>query len=294
MTAALKKRSVNFKPQPIDWNQSARVFEERLRHSIDYLRFRARNFNAVAALETIEKFVAEQQKYLLFQEFFPEEWKLSRSSLFKTGFYENYTERTNEFFGLVNDKLFPVLVGWYEEPEAELDIFNIFSLNVDFCCDEVECEYLQVSYVAALLIFNYDEDIWDYWKQNYELKKEDFPAINQKPFDKIWELEKTGRIGLYLNIFEVVDHSTGNPWLDTTNCRYYENYSWNEETVQFLSRSFNEAQEMLKKTELLDELIEANPKEILSEMVTLWNTGKIPESKNQRRTESENEIAESR
>jgi hypothetical protein len=64
-----------------------------------------------------------------------------------------------------------------------------------------------------------------------------------------------------------------------STCRYYENYSWNEETVQYLSGSFREAKEMLQKTELLDELIEASPKGILGEMIALWNTDKILKSK---------------
>ncbi|HMS43144.1 MAG TPA: hypothetical protein PKE69_23145, partial [Pyrinomonadaceae bacterium] len=102
------------------------------------------------------------------------------------------------------------------------------------------------------------------------------PEIHRYSFDKIWNLEKTGRIGLYLNVFDVVDHSTGSPWLDNTNCQYYETYSWDEKTIQFLTESYQQAGEILKKTELLDELIEANPMEILNEMISLWNDGIIP------------------
>lgn len=274
----------------INWNESAKPFGEKLFQAVEYLKFRARNFNALAAYQTVEKFVAEQQKYLLFSQFFPDEWNRSQTSLFKAGTYENYTERTNEFFELVHEHLFPILGGWYQEPEADFENFNIFSLNVDFCCDEPEPEYLQVSYVAASLLFSQADEIWDYFEENYKLKRQDFPEINRYAFDKIWNLEKTGRIGLYLNIFEVVDHSTGTPWLDNTNCQYYENYSWDEKTVQFLTESYRQAQEMLKQTELLDALIEANPKEILSEMISLWNTGQILSDKNKRRTRGEKQI----
>jgi len=278
----------------INWNESAKPFGEKLFQAVEYLKFRARNFNALAAYETVEKFVAEQQKYLLFRQFFPDEWQRSQTSLFKAGVYENYTERANEFFELVNEHLFPILGGWYQEPEADLDNFNIYSLNVDFCCDEPELEYLQVSYVAASLIFSQADEIWDYFEENFKLKRKDFPEINRYCFDKIWDLEKTGRLGLYLNIFEVVDHSTGTPWLDNTNCQYSENYSWDEKTVRFLTESYRQAREMLKKTELLDELIEANPKEILSEMISLWNTGQISSFKNKRRTKRENQVGQIR
>ena len=286
--------SVRLSPKPpiINWSESAKPFGEKLHRAVEYLKFRARNFNALAAYQTVEKFVAEQQKYLLFRQFFPDEWNCSQSSLFKAGVYENYTERTNEFFELVNEQLFPILGGWYQEPEADFDNFNIYSLNVDFCCDEPEYEYLQVSYLSALLLFSQADELWEYFEENYKLNRNDFPEINRYSFDKIWNLEKTGRVGLYLNIFEVVDHSTGTPWLDNTNCQYYENYSWDEKTVQFLTESYSQAQEMLQKTELLDELIEANPKEILSEMISLWNTGQIPSIKNKRQTKSEKKVGQ--
>lgn len=259
------------------WNNPQKSYVERVFGAIDYLEFKVRNSNALEACRSIERVISEQRKYQLFQKYFPEEWERSRTSLFKAGCYINYSERANEFFELVNEHLFPILGGWYEEPEADFDNFNIYSLNVDFCCDEIEYEYLQVSYVAALLLFSQGDEIWEYFENNYRLKEKDFPEINRYSFDKIWNLEKTGRLGLYLNIFEVVDHSTGNSWLDNTNCQYYENYSWDEQTVQYLSQSYLEAREMLQKTELLDELIEANPKEILLEMISLWNQGRLPQ-----------------
>jgi hypothetical protein len=276
----------------INWDDEVKPFGERLGQSLEYLKFRVRNFNAVAAYEQVRKFVSERQKYLLFQKYFPNEWKNSRTSFFKTGVYENYTERTNEFFELVNQHLFPLLSGWNEDPETDFDNFNIFSLNVDFCCEDIEYENLRVSFVAALLFFSGDEEIWEFLTHNYHISQEDFPEINRYSFDKIWNLEKTGRIGLYLTIFEVIDHSTGNPWLDTTNCHYNEYFSWNEQTVELLTKSYREAQEILEKIEILDALIEANPKEILGEMISLWNTGQIPKMKSKRLTNGEKEITE--
>jgi hypothetical protein len=260
------------------WNNPEKSFAQRIYGAIDYLEFKVRNSNAGEACAQLEKIIQEQRKYQLFQKYFPDEWSRSEASLFKAGFYENYTERANEFFGLVDERLFPLLNGWNDDPETDFDNFNIFSLNLDLCCDDIEYENLRVSYLAALLIFSQDEEIWEFLANNYKINQADFPGINRYSFDKIWNLERTGRIGLYLNIFEVVDHSTGNPWLDATNCHYYETYSWDEKTVEHLTKSYKEAQKMLDETVLLDELIEANPREILSEMISLWNTGKIPEN----------------
>lgn len=265
----------NFNPV---WSNPGKSYAERIYGAIDFLEFKVRNSNALEACRSIEKVISEQRKYQLFQKYFPDEWDRSRTSLFKAGCYENYTERANEFFELVNEHLFPLLNGWNEDPETDFDNFNIFSLNVDFCCDEIEYEYLRVSYVAALLIFSGGDEIRDFLAANYKINPEDLPEINRYAFDPIWNLEKRGRVGLYLNIFEVVDHSTGNPWLDTTHCRYHETYSWDEKTVEFLAKSYQEANKMLEETVLLDELIEANPREVLSEMISLWNTGKIPQT----------------
>ncbi len=146
---------------------------------------------------------------------------------------------------------------------------------MDFCCEDIEYENLNVSFVAALLFFSADEDLWEFFEHNYHIKKEDFPEINPYSFDKIWNMDRAGRVGLYLNIFEVVDHSTGNPWIDTTNCHSNDYFSWDEATVELLTKSYREAQVMLEKTAHLDALIEANPKEILLEMISLWNTGQI-------------------
>ena len=118
---------------------------------------------------------------------------------------------------------------------------------MDFCCEDIEYESLRVSYVAALLFFSGDEEIWEFFTNNYHINKEDFPEINRYSFDKIWSLEKTGRLGLYLTIWEIARHSTGNPWLDSTNCHYNEYFSWDEKTVELLTKSYTEANSLLKK-----------------------------------------------
>ena len=269
--AAVKIKN-QFEP---DWHNLKKPFEETLFRAIDYLGFKVRNCNAIEAYRTIEKIVSEQQKYRLFQKLFPAEWQKSQTSLFKTGYYENYSERINEFFGLVNEKMFPLLSGWNDDPEMEFENFCIFSLNVDLCCEDIDYEHLRVSYVAALLFFFRDEEIWEYFASHYKIEAEDFPAIRERPSEKLWDLERTGKQELYLNIFELVDHSTGNPWLDTVNCRAGEDwYEWDEATLEYLATSYKEAQEIFDKSCLLDELIEAEPKDTLLEMILLWNEGK--------------------
>lgn len=274
MSASLEKSA---KPIfEIEWNSRAPFFGEKLYQAIEYLGFRARNSNAVSACETVEKLVAEQQKYQLFKKFFPDEWNGSRASFFKTGYYEKYSERTNEFFRLVHEKLFPVLSGWNEDEEADLDNFYIFSFNIDLCCEEIEYEHLRISYVFALVFFFLDDEIWTFLADNYKINRQDFPAVNNLPHDNLWRIERTGKTALYVNLFEIIDHSTQNPWLDTMNCRGGECFAWDEDTIHFLTETYKESQRLLEQTVLLDEMIAANPKAVLLDLISLWNEGHLP------------------
>lgn len=251
-------------------------FGERIESSIAYLKFKLRSHNSRAACETIENILAEQKKHSLFRRFFPNEWANSNSSFFKRGFYENYSERTNEFFKLVHERLFPILSGWNEHPDAEIESFPVFPLNIDLCCEDIEYEHLYPSFVVGLLFLFRDSEIWEFLEREYSIRREDFPKINEQPFPEIWDLPKTGRQALYVTMLEVVDHSTGNPWIDETHCRNHNEYFWTEELVVYLAESYTEAQEILEQTHILAFLFASNPKEILHEMIELWNSGKLP------------------
>lgn len=250
------------------------IFSETLFRSIEYLDFKVRCIpNAKEAHRTLDKIVNEQEKFRQFERFFPEEWESSTSSLFKPGFYENYTERTNEFFDLINNRLFPLLSFWNDDPDAEFENIYVCSMNLDLCCEDIDFESLRISYVVALLIFMQDREIREYLAARYEVRFEDLPPISGRPHKNLWKLQKTGKQGLFLDLFEIVDHSTGNPWLDTVNCRNGDFYRWNEKNLNFLSRSFAEATELLEQTCLIDEMFDQDPQNTLFRMITLWNQG---------------------
>ena len=274
-----------FKPSsPINWNDAKKPFGERLHKATEYLRFKARNRNAANACETVGQIVGEAQKYRLFQKFFPDQWHKSKASFFKTGDYENYSERTCEFFSLVHQRMFPLLDGWNEDPETDFENFYIFSLNHDLCCEELEYEYLHASYVAGLIFyFRDDEEIWGFFTKNYNVVKTDLPEIRERPNPNIWNLEKTGKIELYVNLLELVDHSTGNPWLDTINCQGSGYFGWDEDTFLFLAESYKEAVQILEQLCQVDALITQDAHEVLLDLITLWNEGRLPPARKKQR-----------
>jgi len=233
-------------------------FGERLSRSLEYLNFKARSHNAIASYELIERVLSEQRKYAMFREMFPKEWKRSRASLYRRGYYAKYSERVNELFNLVNDNCFPLL-----------EQFAIPPMNVDLCCEDIYFENLKVSYSAAL-IFYFPDDAWDFLNQRFKVSRSDFGEIHSDPHPNVWD-RKDG--SLFGELLQLVDHSTGNPWLDSNYCQTADWYSWDRETIDALTAEYNEANKVFERLNILDELIEADPKKMLRALIDFWNKG---------------------
>ncbi len=251
-------------------------FGDRLIRSIEYLRFKARSHNAVIACETVSRVVSEQHKYHLYMNMFPNEWKRSTTSLYKAGHFKAYSERTNEFFQLVNDKCFPLLEYWHDDPDLELDRFAIPPMNFDLCCEEVDFSGLRESYLAGLIFyFAEDDEIWTFFSEKYGIEKKTLPAIKASPHARVWQEEQDTKTKPYRDLIRLVDHSTGNPWLDVTHCQYPEFFEWNKEAIDWLTETYKSANESFRNLENLDEKIAEDAQKFLLELVSFWNTGKI-------------------
>ncbi len=264
-------------PSVVGKDQEQRsYFGDRLAQSLVYLRFKARSHNAVFACETVSRMVSEQYKYRLYIEMFPEQWKQSRNSLYKAGHFKAYSERTNEFYQLVNDHCFPLLEYWHDDPDQEFDKFAIPPMNFDLCCEEVDFAGLRASYLAGLIFyFSEDDEIWTFFSEKHGVEKEDLPSIKASPHTNVWREKQSAKTKAYCDLIRLVDHSTGNPWLDVTHCQYPEFFEWNRETVDWLTDTYRSANESFRNLEELDKRIEANAKKFLSELISFWNTGKI-------------------
>ena len=260
--------SVQFKSP----SSSERGFGERLSRSLEYLSFKARSHNAIASYELVERVLSEQRKYVMYREMFPAEWKRSRASLYRRGYYTRYSERVNELFNLVNDNCFPLLEFAYDDPENEFEQFAIPPMNVDLCCEEIYFENLKVSYAAALIFYVPDE-AWDFLNHRFNLSRSDFPEIVADPHPNVWD----GKNGWLLGeLLRLVDHSTGNPWLDSNYCQTADWYDWDRETIAGLTAEYEAANEVFEKLNVLDEMIEVDPGKMLRALIDFWNTGKHP------------------
>ncbi len=247
-------------------------FGERLLKSIEYLSFKSRSHNAVAAHDYVSAIISEQEKYALYRELFPEEWSRSLASFYRRGHFVKYSERANELFRLVNEKCFPLLDYWYDDPDSELDNFAIGPLNIGLCCEEIYFENLYLSYAAGL-IFYFPDDAWDFLNYRFHLSASDFPAIKSSPHSNVWDRDGS----LFGHLLRLIDHSTGNPWLDSDCCQMADWYVFNRETIEELSKEYKDALAAFEKLKELDAMIEADPKKMLSALIDFWNNGKLPD-----------------
>ncbi|MGB7070624.1 MAG: hypothetical protein WBD22_14120 [Pyrinomonadaceae bacterium] len=251
-------------------------FGDRLIRSLEYLRFKARSHNAIFGCETISRIISEQHRYRLYMEMFPKHWKHSRTSLYKAGHFKAYSERTNEFFQLVNDRCFPLLEYWHDDPDLELDRFAIPPMNFDLCCEEVDFAGLRVSYLAGLIFyFLEDDEIWTFFSEKYDVEKETLPPVKASAHANIWREKQNAKTKPYSDLIRLVDHSTGNPWLDVTHCQYPDFFEWDKETLDWLTETYKAANQFFRNLENLDERIEEDAQKFLSELISFWNTGKI-------------------
>lgn len=248
-------------------------FGDTLLRSLEYLGFKARSHNAAAACDTVSRLLAEQQKYESFKDMFPDEWTRSKTSLYRAGNYKKYSERVNELFELVNKKCFPLLDYWNDDPDFEFEQFVIMPLNFDLCCEEIDFDSLRVSYVAGLLFYFGDDEVWGFFSEKYHLSARDFPEIARSPHPNVWLKKQNASAKPYSELIKLVDHSTGNPWLDISHCQYQESFEWSKETIQFLTQAHRDAGKAFTNLERLDEKIGKNPRQVLFELISFWNNG---------------------
>ncbi|MFZ1700891.1 MAG: hypothetical protein WBO10_12545 [Pyrinomonadaceae bacterium] len=252
-----------------------RPFGDNLLKSLEYLAFKARSHNAIHACESVGRILAEQQKYALYRDIFPKEWCGSKTSLYRAGRYTLYSERVCELFELVSERCFPLLDYWNDDPECEFERFAIMPLNFDLCCEDIEYESMRYSYVAALLFYFRDAEIWDFFFEKYGVSEREFPTINRDPHPQVWKDKQNSKTKPYSQLLRLVDHSTGNPWLDQSHCQYPELFEWNRETIEALASDYRNAENSFKNLENLDEKFDADPRQFLSELICFWNNGCI-------------------
>jgi hypothetical protein len=118
----------------------------------------------------------------------------------------------------------------------------------------------------------------------FNVEFEDLPPINRKmpPYSILDAGRDEPEIHRFLHLIEFIFHDTGNTFIDTTYCQPVEFYDWRVETLEKLKAEYEAVSEYFESMESIDASIEQNALGTFRELITLWNTGRLP-AKGQRK-----------
>ena len=272
-------------------------FRGKLDKTTAYLRWRANCSTLSDAIEYVASEIERERLYALYRKLFPNEWRRSSASFKITERSEYHTEREMEFFELVSRQFFP-LNTWLDWSDFRFDHIPIEPVNLDLCCGEFEWEEFRpcLRFAVAAFLWRghgiYDMD-WGEILSGFNVEIEDLPPI-ERDTPLYAELNKEldhPKIKRFLHLIEFIHHDTGNPFIDTTCCQGNELFEWTIEDLEKLKADYNRVADYFESLDSIDASIERNARATFRELISLWNTGRLPKAKRRVETmdESDNE-----
>jgi hypothetical protein len=261
-------------------------FRGRLDKTVAYLRWKAGCNTISDAIGYIASELERERLYALYQKLFPKEWEKSSASFKRTGYNEYHTEREYEFIELVSDRYFP-LCSWLDWTDFRFDHIPIEPINFDLCCGEYDWQdfrpCLQFA-VQAFLWRNTDDEEWRDILAHFNVEFEALPPIERAtpPFSVLEKQRDNPKIRRFLHLIEFIYHDTGNPFIDTTCCQPVDLYEWTEENLEKLKKDYRAVSDYFASMESLDASIEKNALSTFKELISIWNTGRLPTNGRQR------------
>lgn len=299
-TKTLKAKSGSFLPgiacRLIEENRQRRVnlsktggnFRGNLGKTIAYLNWKAECNSLSGAIYYISSELEREKIYALYHKLFPNEWRASSASFTKNGYNEYHTEREYEFISLVSENYFPFCT-WLDWSDYRFDHIPIEGVNLDLCCGEFEWEEFRpcLRFAVAAFLWRgggiYDWD-WNEILSSFNLQLEDLPPINHEnpPYRELEKQRDNPKIQRFLHLIEFIYHDTGNPFIDTTCCQPMELFEWTQENLEKLKADYKAVQAYFESMDSLDEDIERNARKTFKELISLWNTGHLPNERRKR------------
>ena len=196
--------------------------------------------------------------------------------------------RELEFIELVGDRFFP-LCTWLDWSDFRFDHIPIEPVNYDFCCDEYEWQHFRPCLqfgIAAFLWRDTDPD-GENWRDilaSFNVRLEDVPPISRAtpPFAELNKGRDNPKIRHFVHLIEFIYHDTGNPFIDTTYCQPVDLFEWSFENLEKLKAEYKGVSEYFESMDSLDASIERNALGTFKELISLWNTGRLPTNKRQK------------
>lgn len=272
-------------------------FRGNLEKTTSYLRWKAGCNTVLEAISYIAEETERERIYALYRQLFPKDWKHSKKSFTRNGYNEFHTEREFEFISLVSENYFP-LCTWLDWSDYRFDHIPIEPVNLDLCCGEFEWQEMRpcLRFAVAAFLWRgsgiYDTD-WNEILSSFNLELEDLPPINHEnpPYHELEKHRNNPKINRFLHLIEFIHHDTGNPFIDTTCCQPMELFEWTEENLEKLKTDYKAVQAYFESMDSIDEDINRNPLKTFKELVSLWNTGRLPDKRGKEAADKTEEAA---
>lgn len=263
-------------------------FRGRLSKTVSYLRWKVACNTLSDAIGYIASELERERLYGLYRKLFSKEWKASRASFCRTGYNDCHTEREIEFIELVNENYFP-LCSWLDWSDFRFDHIPIEPVNYDFCCDEYEWQHFRPCLQFAICAFLWrDTDIsdenWNEMLASFDVRFEDLPQIERAtPLFSVLDAGRNDpKIRRFIHLIEFIFHDSGNPFIDTTYCQPQDLYEWSQENLEKLKTDYSGVKDYFASMDGIDEDIARDALSTFKELITIWNTGRLPTNKQQR------------
>lgn len=257
-------------------------FRGRLGKTVAYLRWKTACNTLSDAIGYIASELEREHLYGLYRKIFPKEWKASRANFNRTGYNDCHTEREIEFIELINEHYFPVC-SWLDWSDFRFDHIPIESVNYDLCCDEYEWQHFRPCLQFAICAFLWrDTDIsdenWTDMLASFDVRFEDLPQIERAtPLFSVLDAESANpKIRRFVHLIEFIYHDSGNPFVDTTYCQPLDLYEWSLENLEKLKADYADVKDYFASMDSLDEDIARDARSTFKELITIWNTGRLP------------------
>jgi hypothetical protein len=279
---AAARRLIDENKQRRAGDKNSGNFRGRVRKTISYLRWKAACASLSDAIGYIASELERERLYGLYRKIFPKEWKASRASFHRMGYNDCHTEREIEFIELVNEHYFP-LCSWLDWSDFRFDHIPIESVNYDFCCDEYEWQHFRPCLQFAITAFLWrDTDIsdenWTDMLSSFDVRFEDLPQIERATphFSVLNAGRSEPKIQRFIHLIEFIFHDSGNSFIDTTYCQPLDLYEWSFENLEKLKSDYAGVKDYFESMDSLDEDIARNASSTFKELITIWNTGRLP------------------
>lgn len=223
----------------------------------------------------------------LYQQFFPNEFASSRASLYPNPQTEGHSDREIEFLERVNQHLFPihewVLETAYEERISTIPVIGV---GVDLN-DEEGLEYLRPGW-QILLPMSADGryvleslEAGEWYESEFGISFLSIvtpDAVDEKRLRK--QCRQAGEPIKYLPLtLKVIDHCTGNIWLDAYDGDYFD-YShthlvWSSRSINYLTRQWQQKESITSRTDELIDWLEEDLRTHFQQLLVLWNQSRL-------------------